>query len=76
MTTHTPTPCTCYAERLIGELKSTIFYCPLHAAAPDLLAALKRCEIKLDFLASRDNIPPYVEREAARTAIAKAEGVL
>jgi len=57
-------------------LKSTIFYCPLHAAAPDLLAALKRCEIKLDFLASRDNIPPYVEREAARTAIAKAEGVL
>jgi len=44
-----------------------IFYCPLHAAAPEILEALKRIEKQL---IERDKrAPSYI-----RAAIAKAEG--
>ena len=73
---------TCYCTWLYNVVdKQTFFrgtfairYCPLHAAAPDLLAALERV---MAYLSIHD--PTYAESNAdsvmAHAAIAKAKGV-
>ena len=64
-----------------GERKARLLPCPLHAAAPSLLAALKLCRRRQRIIALTGNIEPCdmhpadeeVERVASE-AITHAEG--
>ncbi len=53
-----------------------IVYCPLHAAAPDLLevARMALAAVEMDFESAPPKFGPHDLTDAARAAIAKAEG--
>lgn len=65
--------CGCRMKRLSGQL--TMRECPLHAAAPALLAALKACKEYIGTYYDNSRQSPAVEvYEQARAAIAEVEG--
>lgn len=75
MKKHTPGPCGCCEKKMqtgIGEFPDGIEFCPLHAAAPELLEALK---VAREWMGS---IVTGKRLDKAQTdvdaAIAKAEG--
>jgi hypothetical protein len=72
MSQHTPGPCGCYYQVAVLKfpLKGRIVYCPTHAAAPDLLAALE----EFATMAEQNNYHAMdMALDRARAAIAKAK---
>lgn len=68
--------CGCYiaASLADGQLEPSIWYCPLHRAALDLLAAVKQLMAEIHSGKASGN--PYMRKSVvlAQAAIAKAEG--
>lgn len=67
-------PCGCTCKATSGtQVMWEMAWCPLHKAAPDLLAACKRVRLLIRQLKSKDSYRTRVLRDV-ETAIAKAEG--
>ena len=68
---HTPGPCKCRVKPLEHTKWNVIEYCPLHAAAPELLRVAKEIVAAYSFVAST-TVDTLIEDDL-QAAIAKAE---